>query len=93
LCIERYGANKQDHSGVHKSIRNRLESLSPDPIRTVFELALIILEECTGKFFDRAKSLDKQPQVIDEFSKAIGNIVSIGKPSWNLIILTGVQDA
>jgi hypothetical protein len=73
---KRYGANKQDYSGVHKSIRTRLESLSPYPIRTVFELALIILDECTKTFFDRTKSPDRQPQVIDEFSKAIGNIVS-----------------
>ncbi|KAI3325669.1 hypothetical protein HD806DRAFT_453892 [Xylariaceae sp. AK1471] len=72
---KRYGANKQDYSGVHKSIRTRLESLSPHPIRTVFELAIIILDECTKTFFDRAKSLDRQPQIIDEFSKAIGNIM------------------
>ncbi|KAI1259733.1 hypothetical protein F5Y18DRAFT_433045 [Xylariaceae sp. FL1019] len=69
------GANKQDYSGVHKSIRTRLESFSPNSIRTVFELALIILDECTMTFFDKAKALNRQPQVIDEFSKAIGNIM------------------
>lgn len=73
---KRYGANKQDYSGVHKSIRTRIESLGPTPIRTVFELALIILDECTKIFFDRTKTVDRQPQVLDEFSKAIGNIVS-----------------
>lgn len=73
---KRYGANKQDYSGVHKSIRTRLETLDPNTMRTVFELAIIILDECTNTFFRRAKSQDRQPQVIDEFSKAIGNIVS-----------------
>ncbi|KAI8944242.1 hypothetical protein F4801DRAFT_572457 [Xylaria longipes] len=70
----RYGANKQDYSGVHKSIRTSLENLGSNNIRTVFELALIVLDECTTTFFDRTKSLDRRPQVIDEFSKAIGKI-------------------
>lgn len=74
---KRYGANKQDWSGVHKSIRTTLENLDSDQIRTVFELGLIVLDECTRTFFDRTKLLDRQPQVIDEFSKAICNIVSI----------------
>jgi hypothetical protein len=73
---KRYGANKQDYSGIHKSIRTRLDTLSPCSVRTVFEMAIIILDECTKTFFDQAKSPDRQPQVIDEFSKAIGNIVS-----------------
>ncbi|KAF2966107.1 hypothetical protein GQX73_g7479 [Xylaria multiplex] len=72
---KRYGANKQDWSGVHKSIRTSLENLGSNQIRTVFELALVVLDECTKTFFDRTKFLDRQPQVIDEFSKAIGNIM------------------
>ncbi|KAI0433174.1 hypothetical protein F5Y09DRAFT_352192 [Xylaria sp. FL1042] len=72
---KRYGANKQDFSGVHKSIRTSLESLGSNQPRTVFELALIVLDECTKTFFDRTRLLDRQPQVIDEFSKAIGNIM------------------
>ncbi|KAI0468209.1 hypothetical protein F4859DRAFT_517399 [Xylaria cf. heliscus] len=72
---KRYGANKQDYSGVHKSIRTSLENLGSDQIRTVFELALIVLSECTTSLFDRTKSLDRRPQVIDEFSMAIGKIM------------------
>ncbi|KAI0862133.1 hypothetical protein F4860DRAFT_473604 [Xylaria cubensis] len=72
---KRYGANKQDYSGVHKSIRTSLENLGSNQIRTVFELALIVLNECTTTFFDRTKSLDRRPQVLDEFSKAIGKIM------------------
>ncbi|KAI0551003.1 hypothetical protein F4679DRAFT_583073 [Xylaria curta] len=72
---KRYGANKQDYSGVHKSIRTSLENLGSNQVRTVFELALIVLNECTTTFFDRTKSLDRRPQVLDEFSKAIGRIM------------------
>ncbi|KAI1498006.1 hypothetical protein F5X99DRAFT_342470 [Biscogniauxia marginata] len=72
---KRYGANKHDSSGVHKSIRLRLQDNSPDQIRTVFDLALIIIDECSNTFFDRTKTMDKQPQVIDTFSKAIGNVM------------------
>ena len=47
-------------------------------LRTIFELALVIPEECTSSIFNRATCADDQPQVLDEFSKAIGNIVNLG---------------
>ncbi|KAI8631550.1 hypothetical protein F5Y19DRAFT_473222 [Xylariaceae sp. FL1651] len=72
---KRYGANKRDTSGVHKSIRDSLQNLDPHQIRTVFDLGLIIIDQCSKTFFDRTKTIDRQPQVIDEFSKAIGNIM------------------
>lgn len=53
---KRYGVNKQDPSGVHKSIRSRMKNLRKDHIRTVFDLALIILDECSNTFFDRTKT-------------------------------------
>lgn len=53
---KRYGVNKQDSSGVHKSIRSRLKGLRKDHIKTVFDLALIILDECSNTFFDRTKT-------------------------------------
>lgn len=52
----RYGTNKQDPSGVHKSIRNRLRAARKNQIRSVFDLALIILDECSNTFFDRTKT-------------------------------------
>lgn len=73
---KRYGVNKQDPSGVHKAIRSRLKNLRKDHIRTVFDLALIILDETSNTFFDRTKTKDRQPQVMDIFSEAIGKIVS-----------------
>lgn len=72
---KRYGANKHDTSGIHKSIRMRI-SEGGICIRSVFDLALVIFEECSNTFFDRTRTMDKQPQVLDEFSEAIGNIVS-----------------
>ncbi|KAI1858852.1 uncharacterized protein JN550_012414 [Neoarthrinium moseri] len=70
---KRYGQNKHDASGVHKSIRVAIEGAKE--VRTVFDLALIILDECSKTFFDRTKKLDRQPLLIDAFSKAIGNIM------------------
>lgn len=71
---KRYGTNKHDASGVHKSIRMRMAE-GRHSIRSVFDIALVIFEECSNTFFDRTRTSDKQPQVLDEFSEAIGNIV------------------
>jgi len=43
----------------------------------VFDLALIIFDECSSILFDRVKTRDRQPQVMDAFSEAIGNVVSL----------------
>lgn len=73
---KRYGVHKHDPSGVHKAIRTRIR-MGHYQIRSVFDLALIILDESTNIFFDRTKTGERQPQVIDAFSTAIGNVVSI----------------
>jgi hypothetical protein len=75
LFPKRYGANKNDGSGVHKSIRARLKTAQKNQIRSIFDLALIIIDECSNTFFDRTKTPDRQPQVLDIFSEAIGNVV------------------
>ncbi|KAI1324518.1 hypothetical protein F5Y16DRAFT_402372 [Xylariaceae sp. FL0255] len=81
---KRYGSNKNDYyAGVHKSIRTRVEGAPYDSIRTVFDLAIIILDECTLTFFDRAKYSSRQPRVLDEFSKAIGNIMNKQTSAFN----------
>ncbi|KAF6805552.1 ankyrin repeat protein [Colletotrichum sojae] len=53
---KRYGTNKQDASGVHKSIRTRIQTARKNQIRSVFDVALIILDECSNTFFDRTKT-------------------------------------
>ncbi|KAI3321501.1 hypothetical protein HD806DRAFT_545732 [Xylariaceae sp. AK1471] len=70
---KRYGANKNDASGIHKCIRSRVKEAGS--VHTVFELGLIILDECSKTFFDRTKTLDRRPQVINEFSRAIGHVM------------------
>jgi hypothetical protein len=72
---KRYGANKHDLSGVHKSIRLRLQNARDNDIRSVYDLALIVLDECSNIFFDKVKTSDKQPPVIQLFSEAIANVV------------------
>jgi hypothetical protein len=74
---KRYGAQKFDKSGVHKAIRTRLERGRQNQIRSVFDLALVILDECSSTFFDRTQTSNQQPQVIDQFSSAIGIVVGI----------------
>lgn len=52
----RYGSNKHDLSGVHRSIRARLKSFRKNQVRSVYDLALIILDECSNTFFDRTRT-------------------------------------
>ncbi|KAG7144074.1 hypothetical protein HYQ46_007190 [Verticillium longisporum] len=70
---KRYGTQKYDYSGVHKAIRTKLDRARPNQIRSVFDLGLLVIDECSNTFFDRARKSDRQPQVIDQFSEAIGN--------------------
>lgn len=70
----RWGRNKPDPSGVHKSLRERLEATSAEEIQSVYDLALIIIDQCSRVFFDRTKPLDQRPEVMDLFASAIGNV-------------------
>ncbi|KAK3312035.1 hypothetical protein B0H66DRAFT_101740 [Apodospora peruviana] len=72
----RYGVNRKDPSGVHHLVRRHIKNIRQEHIRTVFDLALIVLMEVTNIFFDRAKTTDHQPQVIDIFADAIGEITN-----------------
>ncbi|KAK7994992.1 hypothetical protein PG990_013765 [Apiospora arundinis] len=77
----RYGTNKADVTGIHKSIRTKLEGLSKlrhpeQQMGSVWDLALVIFDECTNTFFDRTKTPNRQPQIIDDFSEAIGNVTN-----------------
>lgn len=74
---QRYGMSYKDESGVHQSIRTRVKTRSnPDNhVRSVFDLALMILDECFNTFFNRARTADKRPQVMDMFAESIGRVV------------------
>lgn len=74
---QRYGIADKDPSGVHQSIRIRVKTRSnPDNhVRCIFDLALIILEECFDAFFNRTNTEDQRPQVMDIFAESIGRVV------------------
>ena len=72
----RWAKNKPDPSAVHKSLRMRLKSAHGDEIQSAFDLALIIIDECSRVFFDRTKATDRQPNLVDIFAEAISGVVS-----------------
>ncbi|QBZ55223.1 hypothetical protein PoMZ_00118 [Pyricularia oryzae] len=67
-----YGKNR-DPSGVFQTIKMRLQS-GTIKIRSVYDLALVILRECNASFLDRSRPHDSRPQVMDIFATAIGRI-------------------
>ena len=73
---KRWGRNKPDPSAVHKSLRLRLKVARKDEIRSVYDLALVIIDQCSRVFFDRTKTADRQPQVMDLFANAIGEVTN-----------------
>jgi hypothetical protein len=75
---KRYGVGRKDPSGVHSSIRDRMkdQANAANHMRSVFDLALIILEEAFDTFFDRSKTPDGRPQILDMFAESIGRVVS-----------------
>lgn len=75
---QRYGLSDKDPSGVHQSIRTRVKTRNntDNQIRSIFDLALIILDECFSTFFNKTKTSDKRPQVMDMFAESIGRVVS-----------------
>ncbi|RDW62070.1 hypothetical protein BP6252_11503 [Coleophoma cylindrospora] len=73
----RWGRNKPDPSGVHKSLRERLKHVEPGRINSIFDLAFIIIDQCSRVFFDRTKPTDQRPEVMDIFSNAIAHITGM----------------
>ncbi|KAK6221966.1 hypothetical protein LQW54_001186 [Pestalotiopsis sp. IQ-011] len=69
----RWGRNKPDPSGVHKSLRLRLEHRK-EVIKSTHHLAMIIMDQCSRVFFDRTQALDQRPEVMDLFAAAIGTV-------------------
>lgn len=69
----RYGVNKRGSSGLHKAIQSRIEALPQLHIKTVFDLALIILDEAFNIVFDQTKRvvcprLPEYPQLFDQLT-------------------------
>lgn len=53
----------------------KLRVCRPNEIRSAYDLALIVIDQCSRVLFDSVKTADRQPQVMDLFASAIGNIV------------------
>ncbi|KAI1370949.1 hypothetical protein F4677DRAFT_325871 [Hypoxylon crocopeplum] len=68
----RWGMISPDTSDIHESIRRRLKFGGNTDIKSAYDLALIVIDECSRVFFDRA--LDRRPKLVDIFSEAIGCI-------------------
>lgn len=73
----RSGRNKPDWSGVHKAIRSHLSHLREGEVQSVYDLALLIVNQCSSVFFDRSKPVDERPEVLDIFSNALSHVVRI----------------
>jgi hypothetical protein len=73
---KRYGHNKPDpDSSVHKRIREKLKGCRPNEIRSAYDLALIIIDECSRVLLNSTKTADRQPKVMDLFANEIAYIV------------------
>jgi hypothetical protein len=57
-------------------------------ITSIYDLTLIIIDECSKVFFDRTKP-DLRPEVVDIFGSAISNIVS-GPTGTTCLSLPGI---
>ncbi|KAH7382941.1 hypothetical protein BKA64DRAFT_683555 [Cadophora sp. MPI-SDFR-AT-0126] len=70
----RWGKNRADPSAVHKSLRTRLKTARKDEIRSAFDLALIVVDQCSRVFFDRTKTIGRHPNLVDIFADAIRGV-------------------
>ncbi|ETS77767.1 hypothetical protein PFICI_09829 [Pestalotiopsis fici W106-1] len=78
----RWGRNKPDPSGVHKSLRIRLGQRT-EVIKSIHHLAMIIMDQCSRVFFDRTRPLDQRPEVMDLFAEAIGTVTERTRIAYN----------
>ncbi len=56
----------------------RLRYARKDEVSSSYDLALIIIDECSRVFFDRGQRNDRQPNVVELFADAIRTCVSDG---------------
>ncbi|KAI3323508.1 hypothetical protein HD806DRAFT_496940 [Xylariaceae sp. AK1471] len=68
----RYGANNFDCSDIYKAIEARCGE--DNSVRSAFDLALIIFEECSCAMLSRRAVSDERPEIVKAFSEAIADI-------------------
>ncbi|RYP13191.1 hypothetical protein DL765_007018 [Monosporascus sp. GIB2] len=70
----RWGKLRPDPSAIHKAIRLRLRHVRKDEIRSTFDLALIIIDQCSRVSFERPRIGDLRPNMIAMFAEAIRGV-------------------
>jgi hypothetical protein len=74
---KRWGRHCPDPTSVQECILNRLKRGQSDKVRCVFDLAIIVMDQCSKVFFDHTLPPTLQPALTDIFAYAIGTIVRI----------------
>jgi hypothetical protein len=59
-------------------ILKRLDQLEPGQIQNVYDLALMIIDECSSSFLKRPEAEDERPPVVNIFSNTLGFLVGSG---------------
>lgn len=86
---EHYGIhNKLDPSELHTSLRERLRNLEPGMLNSVFDLAFLIIDQCSCILFDQSTPIRQRPEVIDIFTRSIAHTVSFSLPVLQFFIPT-----
>ncbi|RYP79936.1 hypothetical protein DL769_002695 [Monosporascus sp. CRB-8-3] len=70
----RWGKLRPDPSAIHKAIRMRLGQVQYDEIRSAFDLALIIIDQCSRVMFERPRFGELRPNMIAMFAEAIRGV-------------------
>lgn len=70
----RWSKNRPDPSAVHKTLRLRLRDARRGEISSAYDLALIIIDECSRVFFDRTRTDERKPNLLDMFADAIRDV-------------------
>jgi hypothetical protein len=76
----RWRRNKSDPSGIYRCLRERLKCIGENDINNIWDIALIIIDQCSRVFFDRTNPADDIPEVMDMFANAIGNVACLQFP-------------
>jgi hypothetical protein len=70
----RWGNNRPDPSALHKSIKMRLQSARRDDITSAYDIALLVIDECSRVFFDRARPNARVPNMVEMFADSIRHV-------------------
>ena len=65
------GETGPDSSAIQVCIQRRLQAAADDEVRSVFDLASIVVDQYCRDFFDRMRPVDLQPLIFDWFVNLI----------------------